>query len=238
MEDPKEVLSLVQDYRGEWMLFFLHEVDSVVGRITHNKEVDRCSEGIVPFEIQSRAGPARQVAVFRAWEAEIIQISMPISMRRGGYSYFTARYHAIMLAAAPKELHDTSKYPYVYEPTLPQHRLNEGEVARPLQNEYPVWYFLMSPVDDEHVLQYLLKHSEPPYTRDAKVRGFTTAQGLHCGGLFYSTVEEDYEGANESRGIAYLVMNKLEEDRLRYFHTDLFKVVSDPHDETATKGLG
>jgi hypothetical protein len=215
------------------MLFFLHQVDSIVKRITHNKEVDRRWEEIRTTEIQCRAGPARQVAVFRAWEARNIQASFPFSMRRGDYSYLTAKYHAIMLADAPKELHNASKYP-----TLPQHRLNYGEVARPLQYEYPVWYFLMSPVDDAHVLQYLLKLGKPPYTRAATVLGFTTAQGPHCGGLFPSTVEEDYEGTNKSRGIAYLVKNELEEDRLRYFHTDLFKVVSDPHHEIDAQGLG
>lgn len=162
---------------------------------------------------------------------------MPDHMRIGNYLYFTGRWRGIVMEWASKNLHDNSRFPYAHDVTLPQHRLNEGEMFRPLQGQYPVWYFLVGQAANLNNLQALLKHKRPPYTRPAIVHGLTSVKGLFCAGLVESSLEEDYARVNTSQGIAYLVRDRAEEDKLRYFQTSLFKVVSTLRPEYVDEGL-
>ena len=229
--------SVAESYRGQWMLYFVHEVDTLVDRITQDPQVRRSIKTMVTYEIQNRGGQSRNVSLFRAWEGEIMGNAMPMFMRNEHTLYFTGRWKGISLCVAPKNLHGTSRFPYVHDATLPQHRLNNGEDPRPLQDEYPVWYFLVGPLADDEVLQALFRLDEPPFLQPAEVHGFTTVQGSYCSGLARSSAKEVRNGWNYARGHACLLSSKLQEDRLRYFYTDLFKVVSEPYREQAAGTL-
>lgn len=151
---------------------------------------------------------------------------MPFFMRDADRIYSTREFKTIELVRASKPPREESKHSPVEDTTLSRHGPGASEPERPLQYEYPVWYFLVGQASNEYTLEELLKHRRLPYTRAAMVDGLTTLQGVHCGGLVHATVKTCASGPASTVGRAYLVRNKLEEDRLRYFHTSLYTVVS------------
>jgi hypothetical protein len=209
---------IVSKYRGTYTVLFIHEVDIHV-------QPDIAQPHTQPHNILDRVGGRLcKIFVLRTWETEALAATLPAFITRGKYRYYTWKF--IQLAWADKSLHDASRFPYNYDATLPQHRLNEGQVARPQQDDYPVWYFLVGPIEDDERLAALLEHDHETTTRSAQVKGLTTVSGAHCKGLVESYVGDDRDRTDTSFGRAYLVQDKVEEDRLRYFQTSLFKVVS------------
>lgn len=83
-------------------------------------------------------------------------------------------------------------------------------------------YFLVGQLTDPEILGMLLGYQDLPPTRNATAEGLSTVCNQYCAGL---VLDKKRARVSTSRGSAYLVINKLEEDRLRYFHTNLRKVI-------------
>jgi len=220
---------IAEGWRGTYEVFLWHELDDGVDRLKYarDKILDPKlrRHAIKFYQALNRSGEPRKVFVLRTWEADDLRERLPTFIRSGSMLYVTNKWESIPLAWATKDLDRASKFPYVYDSTLPQHRLNQHEVARPTQNQFPVWYFLVGEASRPKVLQSLLKLDHEPDLRSATVHGLSTVHGPHCEGLVKSSQEQEYWHINKSHGSAYLVTDKLEEDRLRYFHTDLFRVI-------------
>lgn len=129
------------------------------------------------------------------------------------------------MAWADKALHGVTRYPYVYDMTLPQHRLSEGKIPLPRQDDYPIWYFLNGGISRPEKLAYLWKLDAQPYGRPATVQGLKYSLYRQCVGLIRASVNDEHCHANTIEGFAYLVRDKLAEDRLRYFKTNTFEMV-------------
>ncbi|CBX97143.1 predicted protein [Plenodomus lingam JN3] len=125
----------------------------------------------------------------------------------------------------PKSLHDDSQAPRIYSTTLPQHRLNQGEVPRPLQGEYPVWYFLTGGISRQQILMNLLKLDRLPDMRPASIRDMKVVQTQYCSSLVAATTEDVQAGRDVCEGYAYLVKSEVEELALRQFKTALYDIV-------------
>ncbi|KAF2134178.1 hypothetical protein P153DRAFT_353365 [Dothidotthia symphoricarpi CBS 119687] len=147
---------------------------------------------------------------------------MPAYNGRGLYS--TGNIVDIPLCWAGKDLHDGSMYPYVYESTLPQHRLNEGKTPRPSQNEYPVWYFLTGTLARADKLQRLLKLDVEPETKLASITSLREASERQCKALVELPLYDSSHAHHHTTGTAYLVKNEREEEAMRYFKTSFFQV--------------
>jgi hypothetical protein len=139
-------------------------------------------------------------------------------MRSGAIVFFTGRWEGISLEWAPKKLHR-------HDATLSQHRLNEHQVPQPLLDSYPVWYFVTGPIARPENIRTLWKLDSPPYHRYATADGLTSIRYGKCEALVQSSSTKEQRHTKDSVGVAYLVMDKLSEDRLRYFKTRLFKVL-------------
>jgi hypothetical protein len=128
-------------------------------------------------------------------------------MRSGDTTYDTGEWESLHLDRA-------WKYPDDYE-TGPQ-----------TQSEYPMWYFLTGAIAQPLKMKALWKLDELPYARWANVYGLQTFgddwyQGLRPCSEFDEDMDDNDVGA---LGVAYLVNNKLQEDRLRLYKTLLFEV--------------
>lgn len=125
--------------RESYELLLWHQVDEVFSRILRAKLIVR-PQVVDEYCVLDRHSPrSRAASVFRAWEVDHVRKSLPKFMVEGRYKYFTGNWKGIPVSSAPKSLHDASKFPYVYEATLPQHRLERDGVPKPRQDQYPVW---------------------------------------------------------------------------------------------------
>jgi hypothetical protein len=224
MNDPQEVGMAAANIRGNFELFVKNTVEHNVIRVDCANAINR-KKHIRLHRVYDALGSPQYVFVLTSVEAMILRSEQSPSIRAGNVIHYTGSWESIQLGWANKNLHETSRQPYVHDATLPQHRLNEDEVPRPLEDEYPVWYFLTGQIARPEKLQALWKLDKPPLKRSAHVHGLTT--------LLYgndrATVESYKKNKNwdmdQSVGAAYLVVDRLAEERLRYFKTNHFKVI-------------
>lgn len=209
--------------RGEFDLFLKQRVDIIVARLACAPEVKR-QNGLYVHKVFDDQQFIRDVIVLRQWEASRLKQKLPLYMRDGRFVHYTGSWESIQLAWASKDLHDASRFPYIHDSTLPQHRLN-GAPPDPLQDDYPVWYFLTGPIAKPKKLQTLLKLDIEPYKRCAVVHGLTTLRRRQFEVTVESDNNDEYPSLGSSVGAAYLIRSKEAEDRLRYFRTDHFMVV-------------
>jgi hypothetical protein len=223
VRQPRDIGAVAAQARGEFELFLKQNVDDVIMRLACAPEIVR-KNGVHTHRVIDDQSLVREVIVLRQWEAERLTGKLPLSMRKGRIVFFTGSWESISLCWAAKDLHDASRFPYIHDPTLPQHRLNEA-LPSPRQKDYPVWYFLTGPITKPNKLQTLIKRNSEPYKQCAVVHGLVTLRHRE----FEATVETDfhkkYAMLGPSVGTAYLIKSKEEEDRLRYFKTDDFAVV-------------
>lgn len=132
-------------------------------------------------------------------------------------------YHLVSarISKAEKCLDNASIRPWLgIDTTLPQHRPSTTAVVNilPRQNEYPVWYFFYGRLADAETLKGVLELEAEPVYRKVMVRG-----GKMCrwGGKYNALVN----GESAVLGQAFLVSSEEDEDRLRFFETDMYEVV-------------
>lgn len=166
----------------------------------------------------------REAIVLRQWEADRLKGKLPLSMRKGRNVLYTGTWESIPLCWAGKDLHEASRFPYLHDAMLPQHRLDSA-LPRPLQDDYPVWYFLTGPITKPNKLRTLLKRDFEPHKRCATVHGLTTLRHRQFEATVETAFHDEYVTLGPSVGAAYMIKSKEEEDRLRYFKTDHFVVV-------------
>jgi hypothetical protein len=210
--------------RGQWELMLKQDVDNYVDRLGCAPQLDR-KDGIHLYQAWDKDEFEREVVVLREWEAQHATINLPTTMRLGPIVFFTGRWEEIPLEWAPKKLHTASTLPSVHDATLSQHRLNEHQAPQPLQHDYPVWYFLTGSIARPENMRTLWKLDSLPYYRHATADGLTSIRYGKCEALIQSSSTKEEWHTKKSVGTAYLVMDKLSEDRLRYFKTHLFKVI-------------
>lgn len=127
----------------------------------------------------------------------------------------------LQLTLADKTLSHASAAPTLgLDATMPQHRANSIEtIFKPVQDEYPVWYFMYGPLADPKELSVVLRLAGQLEYHSASV----------AGGRFLSwnaIVDADAEQSSlECLGKAFLVQTEREEEALRFSVTDKFEVV-------------
>lgn len=125
----------------------------------------------------------------------------------------------IPYSRAAKKLSSISAHPTLsVDSTLPQNRLRVDEAPRPLQSEYPVWYFFYGTLADPEVLSRVLATSCEPVYRSAEVRG-----GRLDDWGAYKALVDDERGVVSGR--AFCVKNEDQEDTLRVYETHNYEVV-------------
>jgi hypothetical protein len=128
------------------------------------------------------------------------------------------------IANAAKELSTISMYPTLgIDSTLPQHRTAHPNTNfEPAQDQYPVWYFFYSTLDDSQILSRVLRLPEdeaPPFL-PASIRGGK----IETWARKYKALVDASVNAIVN-GSAYKVMSKEYEDALQGYETDNYEVV-------------
>lgn len=121
------------------------------------------------------------------------------------------------ITKAEKCLSASSRQPCLgIDTTLPQHRSVVHAVPR--QDEFPVWYIFYGRLAEAELLKGLLELDEEPEYRSASVQG-----GNMCrlGGKYNALVN----GEGIVQGHAFLVEDEEQEEKLRFFETDMYEVV-------------
>ncbi len=128
----------------------------------------------------------------------------------------------VRISKAEKDLSPDSLYPTLgLESTLPHHRATSRQASfSPAQDEYPVWYFFYGTLADPERLTSLLSLSEPPVLRPASVKGGIVKMWAGK----YKALVDGLEDA-ETRGWAYLVRCREDEDALGFYETGNYEVV-------------
>ncbi|CAO2649077.1 Nn.00g100260.m01.CDS01 [Neocucurbitaria sp. VM-36] len=205
LTDPKDTAAWVEYQNTRFELFVLLAVDA---------HVDRAQWA--PF-MKREPTPHK--------EARALQRRLPRYARTNGRIYPVSNWISIPISGALKSLHDGSRAPYIYDPTLPQFRLLYEQLPRPLHHEYPVWYFLTGQISRGDKLMRLLKLDQLPEMRYASINGLVEVQERQCRALVEPGRHQSWWGQDHCVGWAYRVKNEVEERRLRLFKTDFFTVV-------------
>jgi hypothetical protein len=163
-----------------------------------------------------------EVVVLRMWEASTLKENLPKEMYSGSIAYHTAEYECISLDWASKELEED---PDLLKSQDSQQQIQTGEVERPLQDGYPVWYFLTGTISRPSKIKALWKLDQAPYARYATVHGLIKIQDRDYEGLVPCSDVDRYMNNTSALGVAYLAKSKLAENRLRYYKTSLFEVI-------------
>jgi hypothetical protein len=192
---------------SQYELFLKQDVDNYVMRLECVPEIRR-RDGICMYEAWGSDGYRREAVVLRKWEATALKDQVPAEMYSGDTVYHTGEFQCIRMDWAPLE--------------------GEGIGSRP-NSEYPVWYLLIGRIAQPSKIKSLWKLDELPYARWAKVHGFQVFRDFWYQGLRpcpEADGDNDIDEVDEAgfHGVGYLVSNKLEEDRLRYYKTLLFQV--------------
>jgi hypothetical protein len=244
-----EVGECIARIRRRWTILPVQDVDHHVNRYSCAPDFDR-PDGPPPVHgAINQHGQKREIIVVREWEAEQLRESLPetmISLSRDDTPiiHYTGQWEYIHFDWARKDLYDTSTIPCVHDTTPPQSKLNQTEPCpQPLQDDYPVWYFLTGQIAHPEHMKALWQLSKKPYHRHATVEGLTSIRYKHREtseqrrepwesaksygsgeALVISSPNDKLLHRNKAVGLAYLVRDKLSEDRLRYFKTSLFRV--------------
>jgi hypothetical protein len=223
MTHPREIGDWVAKTRGRWALLVVLALDDHVQRFACAPHFER-PVGLPQHSAKDQHGNEQDVVVVRAWEAEHLQECLPQYMRNGQAVFYTGRWEFIPLEWAHKYRDDVSRLPSVHDTKLP---LRPGETfAQPLQNGYPVWYFLTGQISRPEKMRALWGLHQMPYRRRATVEGLKSVQyaceHCHCESLVRCSANDK---CRRAEGTAYLVKDKLSEDRLRYFHANMYRVM-------------
>ena len=137
----------------------------------------------------------------------------------------------IPINRAPKDFDPGSAAPTLgLDTTMPQNRphyTRDTTPWRPLQEEYPVWYFFYGTLASSETLKRLfseLDEDEEYVLHPARVRGgrLTTTRD----NAYKALVDDDgLYPAEPIPGHAFLVKTEGHEDALRYYETNLYEVV-------------
>ncbi|KAM7221449.1 hypothetical protein V8F06_003224 [Rhypophila decipiens] len=145
-------------------------------------------------------------------------------------------------SAASKDLSQTTPYPTLgLDTTLPQNRINgdsrDQALLQPGQDEYPVWYFFYGTLADPTVLRRLfditsdddpdaIVYHPAKLHRSGDIRLATWGNGKYNALVDFTADLSRKDGKNTPlAGKAYLVMDRAQEDALRYYETDQYEVV-------------
>jgi Gamma-glutamyl cyclotransferase, AIG2-like len=128
----------------------------------------------------------------------------------------------IPVSRAYKDLSSISAHPTLGEDsTMPQHRATDpNTVFRPMQDEYPVWYFFYGSLADAGFLLQRLAHFSWPLHRPASIIGGVIKSWA---GKYPALVD----GPETARidGWAFHVVSREYEDALRLHYTEAYEIV-------------
>ncbi|KAF1920252.1 hypothetical protein BDU57DRAFT_508439 [Ampelomyces quisqualis] len=206
---------------GGWELFVKDDVDDYISRLGCVPEIERKNR-IYLHKVSDEEENIASVITLRTWEAALLRKFVPPAMRYGRYIYYTGSWGSLSLAWARKDLRE----PGVQTGALSQSQHSESTFRPPLQDKYPIWYFLTGQIARRDKLKALWKLDEMPLKRPAYVTGLTTINHINRKAPIISQGKNEEGYTKRCVGVAYLVKDKLAETRLRYFKTDRFKVVS------------
>ncbi|KAF2034587.1 hypothetical protein EK21DRAFT_85180 [Setomelanomma holmii] len=214
--------AVAANIRGRIELAFIKDVDLVKPRLDWVPEIGRTIPPRTHFIIDTLRN-RKEVFVLRSWEAMLLRRRLPNMISMNG-EYYETKLETISLFLARKQLLDGSRNPCLPDPTLPQHRLDQNEIPRPLQDELPVWYFLTGHMTHPYVLRALLRLDHEPPLRHATVHGLWTDPDHDTEVAWACESQKIDYMATSTEGVAYLVTDKLTEGRLRYLKSNLYEV--------------
>ncbi|KAL5114781.1 hypothetical protein ACEQ8H_007343 [Pleosporales sp. CAS-2024a] len=221
---PADMGTISARRRGEFEIFLLQDVDDHIDRLGCVPTLGR-QGGFRKHPVIDSKGNFRQAIVLRGWEANLLKGIIPMCMMdEDGCWHLARNWECMWTSWAKKDLDDTSRHACIIGSTLGQSRLDESEIARPRQHEFPVWYFLDGIISHPAKLMALWKLEQEPYGREAKVYGLRRSRYRFTTGLTQASAQGEARDEDGVKGLAYLVMNKLAEDRLRFFKTNVFEV--------------
>ncbi|KIW28452.1 uncharacterized protein PV07_08118 [Cladophialophora immunda] len=142
-----------------------------------------------------------------------------VAEHHGGFQLTIVR-----LIKAKKSLCSQSIAPTLaLDATMPQNRLDDDkDIPRPLQDEYPVWYFFYGTLGNPEVLKHHLNLDTEPSLVPAHIEGGEV--GLWSG-KYKALVDSPGSANMKVVGSAFLVRSRDEEDALRFYETDKYEVV-------------
>jgi hypothetical protein len=134
MEAPLDAQDWLRHIKGTFTVFLLKDIDEITSRLRYAPlaRIPRI------HMVHDWKGVPHKAVVLREEEEWEMMHSLPQYFREGENVHFTGQLEVIPMNWAFKPLHEHSLAPYVKDPTLPQFRLNQGEKAKPAQDEYPV----------------------------------------------------------------------------------------------------
>ncbi|KAF2854856.1 hypothetical protein T440DRAFT_514729 [Plenodomus tracheiphilus IPT5] len=200
LSHPKDAADAVRSEADSWVIYVFMPVDAVINRFHWVPEFKRSAESSCHYLYDDK-GIQQKAVVLRA-----STIMLP-------------------MRPSPKSLHEGSRTPCLYDTTLPQHRLDQGEVPRPLQGEFPVWYFLTGEISRPENLQKLLQLNDLPDLRPANMKDFKEICGREYSPLVVTIDADIINDRAFCEGHAYLVRSEAEELALRRFKTATFDVI-------------
>ena len=131
----------------------------------------------------------------------------------------------VRLAKAKKDLCAYTLAPMLgVDATLPQHRLNDDSISPlPSQNQHPVWYFFYGTLCNFEILARHVEMEDtvpqlfvPAYVKGGRVRTWAGK---------YKALVDSYDSESRVHGMAFLVLDREQEDALRFYETDKYEVV-------------
>jgi hypothetical protein len=204
----------------EWELFVKDDVDNYISRLSCAPDIER--KEVYLHNVMDEEGNLLSMIALRMWEASKLRETVPPGMRLGQYIYYTGSWGSLPLALTRKDLRE----PDVQSGAFLRFQPSGSPFSRPLQHKYPIWYFLTGPIARSDKLKALWKLNKKPLKRLAYVTGLTAIDHINRHAAVICPRKDANGYTKRCVGAAFLVKDKLAEDRLRYFKSSHFDLVS------------
>lgn len=214
----------IANCQSAYTLFIVKEVDTKIDRLKFASHIKR-DEGTKFFAVRDYKGLTHYAVLLRGWEGKALMKCFPKNESIASKIYYAEEWQGLMFQMADKYTPRIITDPYAQQG-------QDGTVienGRTLESNFPTWYFLTGSLARTDKLQKLLKREHPPTKRKATIEEFKKLEIRQCNTIARLPVPNRSRHTRhklEVEGYAYLIESLEEENRLRYYKTDIFMVRS------------